>query len=208
MKGPRAPRRADHFRGRAQATSYCETLAVLPEFCGCWPAYTPPAVPLGLNADPGADMEWPGWLPSDSQSWPGCPVLEGPRCVPVLLVVDAFDVGAVVDIDECEPGPVADMPRDAGALAAIAPEDRHKAAARARIGFGFMRCSFLDKRPRGGRSGGNTLRPAEIPGGDAPDGANEKRGLAGRPQPWVPSLDGASHTSSRISRACAAPPAP
>ena len=43
-----------YFDGRAQATSYCDTLAVLREFCGCSPAYFVPAVPLGLNAEPGA----------------------------------------------------------------------------------------------------------------------------------------------------------
>jgi hypothetical protein len=43
-----------------QATSYCDTLAELREFCGCWPAYMVPAFPSGLNADPGADAALPG----------------------------------------------------------------------------------------------------------------------------------------------------
>jgi hypothetical protein len=43
-----------------QAASYWETLAVLREFCGCWPAYLLPALPLGLNAEPGADAALPG----------------------------------------------------------------------------------------------------------------------------------------------------
>jgi hypothetical protein len=39
----------------SQATSYCETDALLLLFCGCDPAYMPPAMPLvSLNADPGA----------------------------------------------------------------------------------------------------------------------------------------------------------
>jgi hypothetical protein len=38
-----------------QAASYCETLAVLREFCGCVPAYLLPATPSSLKADPRAD---------------------------------------------------------------------------------------------------------------------------------------------------------
>ena len=41
-----------------QATSYWETLFGLPEFCGCWPAYICPAVPLGLKAEPRALFWW------------------------------------------------------------------------------------------------------------------------------------------------------
>jgi hypothetical protein len=48
----------------------------LREFCGCWPAYTVPARPFGLKADPGAAAALPGVngaveLP---QLWFGCPV--------------------------------------------------------------------------------------------------------------------------------------
>jgi hypothetical protein len=89
---------------RAQATSYCDTLAVLREFCGCWPAYFVPAVPFGLNAEPGAFIELPGWLPSDPQSWLGWPVVVGPRCVVVLDCVACVEAtlvleGCVVDCD-------------------------------------------------------------------------------------------------------------
>src|SRR5512141_1750421 len=48
--------------GRVQATSYWDTLFGLTEFCGCSPAYFVPAMPSGLNADPGAAIEWPGWF--------------------------------------------------------------------------------------------------------------------------------------------------
>jgi hypothetical protein len=43
-----------------QATSYWETLTGFFEFCGCSPAYLVPAMPSGLNADPGAEAELPG----------------------------------------------------------------------------------------------------------------------------------------------------
>jgi hypothetical protein len=45
-----------------QATSYWETLALFPEFCGWVPAYFASATPFGLNADPGALNELPGVL--------------------------------------------------------------------------------------------------------------------------------------------------
>ncbi len=32
------------------------------EFCGCFPAYLGPAVPSGLNAEPGAEVALPGVL--------------------------------------------------------------------------------------------------------------------------------------------------
>ncbi|HMC14665.1 MAG TPA: hypothetical protein VKI18_03470, partial [Albitalea sp.] len=70
---------AGYLVGRAQATSYCETLAVLREFCGCSPAYTCPARPSGLKADPGAVADLPGGLGVVSQLWFGCPVWLGPR---------------------------------------------------------------------------------------------------------------------------------
>jgi hypothetical protein len=47
----------------------------LTEFCGCSPAYFVPAVPSGLNADPGAEIEWPGWFGVSSQLAFGCPVV-------------------------------------------------------------------------------------------------------------------------------------
>jgi hypothetical protein len=47
-----------------QATSYWDTELGLLEFWGCWPAYTVPAWPLGLNADPGALAALPGVLGS------------------------------------------------------------------------------------------------------------------------------------------------
>jgi hypothetical protein len=69
--------------GLAQATSYCDTLAVFTEFCGCSPAYTPPDVPDGLNAEPGAVAELPGVLGAVAlpQVWLGWPVLAGPSWV-------------------------------------------------------------------------------------------------------------------------------
>jgi hypothetical protein len=79
---------------------------VLREFCGCSPAYTPPDVPSGLNADPGAEIERPGWLPRSSQLWFGCPVFEGPRCKVVVLVgaaaVGLFCVEVMVELLGCD----------------------------------------------------------------------------------------------------------
>jgi len=73
----------------AQAESYCETLAVLREFCGCWPAYTVPALPSGLNAEPGADAAFPGVFGAVAlpQLWFGWPVRDGPRTVVDVVVV-------------------------------------------------------------------------------------------------------------------------
>jgi hypothetical protein len=48
---------------------------VLREFCGAEPAYFEPAVPLGLNAEPGALALLPGGVPVVSQDWFGCPVV-------------------------------------------------------------------------------------------------------------------------------------
>jgi hypothetical protein len=75
-----------------QATSYWETLFGLPEFCGCWPAYFCPAVPLGLKAEPRAVAALPGVSGAVAlpQLWFGCPV----RCV---VAVDlAVTAGLVV----------------------------------------------------------------------------------------------------------------
>ena len=58
----------------AQAWSYCDTDAVLREFCGCSPAYFVPALPFGLNADPGALALLPGGEPVVSHDCIGCPV--------------------------------------------------------------------------------------------------------------------------------------
>jgi len=52
------------LRNLKQATSYWDTEFGLFEFWGCWPAYTEPAWPLGLNADPGALAAFPGVLGS------------------------------------------------------------------------------------------------------------------------------------------------
>lgn len=57
------------------------------EFCGCSPAYFVPDTPSGLNAEPGAEIEWPGWFGMSSQLAFGWPVLR--------VVVDDFAV--VVD---------------------------------------------------------------------------------------------------------------
>jgi len=57
-----------------QATSYCETEAVLREFCGAEPAYFEPATPFSLNADPGALAALPGLVPDVSQDCIGWPV--------------------------------------------------------------------------------------------------------------------------------------
>ncbi len=46
------------------ATSYCETECVLLEFWGCVPAYTVPALPEVLKAEPDAEAEWPGVIGS------------------------------------------------------------------------------------------------------------------------------------------------
>ena len=64
----------DQWGWLAQATSYCDTDAVLREFCGCWPAYFEPAVPLGLKAEPDALAELPGGVPVVSHDWLGWPV--------------------------------------------------------------------------------------------------------------------------------------
>jgi hypothetical protein len=75
---------------------------VLREFCGCSPAYTEPALPSGLNAEPGADMERPGWLPRSSQLWFGWPVFVGPLVVLAVVVVeDCLVAGAVVVAVRC-----------------------------------------------------------------------------------------------------------
>jgi hypothetical protein len=75
-----------------QAASYCETLAVLREFCGCSPAYCVPALPSGLNADPGADAALPGVfgalaLPHEALGWP---VIAGPCTVLGVVVVGVW----------------------------------------------------------------------------------------------------------------------
>ena len=57
-----------------QATSYWDTLFGFLEFCDCSPAYTVPAFPSGLNAEPGAEIELPGWFGVSSQLAFGCPV--------------------------------------------------------------------------------------------------------------------------------------
>jgi hypothetical protein len=66
----------------------------LTEFCGCSPAYFVPAVPSGLNADPGAEIEWPGWFGVSSQLAFGCPVVE--RAVRVDWAVAMVGFVAVV----------------------------------------------------------------------------------------------------------------
>lgn len=58
-----------------QATSYCETDALLRWFTDFSPAYCDPAVPLGLNADPGALALLPGGEPVVSHDWFGWPVI-------------------------------------------------------------------------------------------------------------------------------------
>jgi hypothetical protein len=58
----------------AQATSYCDTDAVLREFWGWEPAYFSSAVPP-LKADPGALPDPPGGDPVVSQDCIGCPVV-------------------------------------------------------------------------------------------------------------------------------------
>jgi hypothetical protein len=70
------------FTSDAHATSYCETLRYCASSAAVG-AYTPPAVPPGLNAEPGADAALPGVcgavaLPHD---WLGCPVFAGPSVV-------------------------------------------------------------------------------------------------------------------------------
>src|SRR5207244_13556366 len=62
------------YCGLAQATSYCDTDAVLREFCGCSPAYFDPAVPLSAKADPGAFALPPGGVPVVSHDCIGWPV--------------------------------------------------------------------------------------------------------------------------------------
>jgi hypothetical protein len=57
----------------AQATSYCDTDALLREFCGWVPAYFSSAVPP-LKAEPGAFPELPGGEPVVSQDCIGWPV--------------------------------------------------------------------------------------------------------------------------------------
>src|SRR2546423_1672980 len=75
----------------AQATSYWLTDFGLGEFWGCSPAYTVPALPSSLNADPGPDAAPPGVGPSSPHSWLGWPVplgLPGPaRAAPPTLSV-------------------------------------------------------------------------------------------------------------------------
>jgi hypothetical protein len=63
-----------------QATSYCDTLFGLFEFCGWLPAYMLPAMPpFSLNAEPGADAACPGSSSAvlERQVWLGCPVPDG-----------------------------------------------------------------------------------------------------------------------------------
>ena len=58
-----------------QATSYCDTDVGFVEFCGCSPAYTVPALPSGLKADPGAVVEPPARVIAvgSPQVCEGCP---------------------------------------------------------------------------------------------------------------------------------------
>lgn len=77
-----------------QATSYWATLFGLPEFCGCWPAYFWPAVPLGLKAEPRALAAWPGVSGAVAlpQLWLGWPV----RCVVVAAFAAVVGFATVV----------------------------------------------------------------------------------------------------------------
>lgn len=99
-----------------QATSYCEELAELFEFCGCWPAYFVPAVPDVLNADPGADAELPGVCPGKfAQFCLGCPVCDGPFIDVDCMLLD----GCVIGVMEFAPGP---CPANAGADASASTQ--------------------------------------------------------------------------------------
>src|SRR5437763_2281963 len=50
----------------------------------CSPAYTPPAVPVGLKADPVLFIEFPGWFPSSSHEAPGWPVSCAGEMLPLV----------------------------------------------------------------------------------------------------------------------------
>ena len=68
------------------------------EFCGCCPAYTEPACPDGLNAEPVAEAAFPGVFGAVAlpQLWLGCPVIcAGLRVVVVVVAVVAAGVGVV-----------------------------------------------------------------------------------------------------------------
>ena len=67
--------RVDHLVWLKQATSYWEAAAGLLLFCGCCPAYTVPATPFGLNAEPRAFAALPGVLGAVAlpHDWLGCP---------------------------------------------------------------------------------------------------------------------------------------
>lgn len=92
---PRGKSPADQCVGRVQATSYCDTLFGFLEFCGCSPAYFVPATPSGLNADPGAEIEWPGWLGVSSQLAFGWPVACAAVVVLAVVVVGLVVVAVV-----------------------------------------------------------------------------------------------------------------
>ena len=121
---------------RVQATSYCDTLFGLFEFCGCVPAYFVPATPLSLNADPGADAELPGGFGGETawHDWFGWPV----TCVVELGLVVAR-VGVVVGAAGRAVG-AACMP-PAGAAANAADTASKHVDAMITAGF-FMASSF------------------------------------------------------------------
>src|SRR5439155_23247584 len=89
--------------------SYWLTELGLFEFCGCSPAYFVPAVPFGLNAEPGADAALPGRVLWSSHDWLGCPVALAIPPVPskrpsASVLVRAMRLRIVHLLEECGQG--------------------------------------------------------------------------------------------------------
>src|SRR5439155_19607888 len=87
--------------------SYWLTELGLFEFCGCSPAYFVPAVPFGLNAEPGADAALPGRVVWSSHDWLGCPVALAIPPVPrkrpsASVLVRAMRLRIVHLLEECD----------------------------------------------------------------------------------------------------------
>ncbi len=177
-----------------QATSYWDTLLGFLEFCGCSPAYTVPALPSGLNAEPGAELALPGRVGVDSHDWFGCPVVP-PVCgsaakAPAVIgrskaVARVMTLRFMPDPSECTtiqsgiayPTRESTPGRPIYSMKLVA----HR---RGSVGFGIPRCSFRAKD--GGHLGqGAAVAQRVVSGSSRPRDC-------GRSNAWLPRVPGFS----------------